>query len=206
MVARETTAGETRVALVPELVRKLTALGSEVSVQPGAGSPASFDDAQYAQATAAFFLDELLRCGTTTAMVYCTVHPESIDAFFTESAARNMRMVAGKIMMDRNCPEFLRDTAENSARISEALMNKWHKHGRQLYAITPRFAATSCALVRPVGLPRRPTRGLDLLSTALAERGGFEPPVRYKRTPDFESGTFNRSATSPGISGAAGCE
>lgn len=77
-------------------------------------------------------------------MVYCTVHPASVDAFFTESAARNMRMVAGKAMMDRHYPEFLRDTAESSARDSEALINKWHKHGHQLYAITPRFAATSC--------------------------------------------------------------
>ena len=32
---------------------------------------------------------------------------------------------------------------------------------------------------------------------AVLEREGFEPSVRYKRTPDFESGTFNRSATSP---------
>ncbi|PRC91107.1 guanine deaminase [Solimicrobium silvestre] len=102
-----------------------------------------FSDAQHAQEVARFFLDELLRCGTTSAMVYCSVHPESVDAFFTESAARNLRMVAGKVMMDRNCPEFLQDSAEQSARDSEALINKWHKNGRQLYAITPRFAATS---------------------------------------------------------------
>ncbi|MGZ5780959.1 MAG: guanine deaminase, partial [Burkholderiaceae bacterium] len=103
-----------------------------------------FSDPEHASEVARFFLDELLSCGTTTAMVYCTVHPESVDAFFTESAARNMRMAAGKIMMDRNCPEFLRDSADGSARDCDALIRKWHKHGRQLYAITPRFAATSC--------------------------------------------------------------
>ncbi|MCH8621591.1 guanine deaminase [Undibacterium sp. TS12] len=102
-----------------------------------------FSDPEHAGEVARFFLDELLRSGTTTAMVYCTVHPESVDAFFTESEARNLRMVAGKVLMDRNCPEFLRDTAEGGVRDSEALIKKWHKRGRQLYAITPRFAPTS---------------------------------------------------------------
>ena len=102
-----------------------------------------FDDSTHASEVASFFLDELLRCGTTTAMVYCTVHAESVEAFFSESEARNLRMVAGKVLMDRNCPEFLRDTAESGARDSETLIKKWHKRGRQLYAITPRFAPTS---------------------------------------------------------------
>ena len=102
-----------------------------------------FSDAEHAREVARFFLDELLRCGTTTAMVYCTVHPSSVEAFFGESERRNLRMIAGKIMMDRNCPEFLRDTAESGARESEQLIRKWHKRGRQLYAITPRFAPTS---------------------------------------------------------------
>ncbi|GJI87983.1 guanine deaminase [Duganella hordei] len=102
-----------------------------------------FEDPVHATGVAEFFLDELLRCGTTTAMVYCTVHPQSVDAFFTASEARGLRMVAGKVMMDRNCPEFLRDTAESSARDTEALIQRWHQRGRSLYAITPRFAPTS---------------------------------------------------------------
>ncbi|WP_292933378.1 guanine deaminase [Noviherbaspirillum sp.] len=102
-----------------------------------------FEDPQHAAEVARFFIDELLRCGTTTAMVYCTVHPSSVDAFFSESERRKLRMVGGKVLMDRNCPEFLRDTAEGGVRDSEVLINKWHKRGRQLYAITPRFAPTS---------------------------------------------------------------
>ena len=101
-----------------------------------------FSDPAHARATAEFFLDELTRCGTTTAVVYCTVHRESVDAFFEASEARNLRMVAGKVLMDRNCPDFLRD-AEGQVGESEALINKWHKHARSLYAITPRFAPTS---------------------------------------------------------------
>ena len=102
-----------------------------------------FEDPVHAAGVADFFLDELLRCGTTTAMVYCTVHPQSVDAFFAASEQRGLRMVAGKVMMDRNCPDFLRDTAESSARDTEALIQRWHKRGRALYAITPRFAPTS---------------------------------------------------------------
>lgn len=72
-----------------------------------------FSDPLHASEVANFFLDELLRCGTTTAMVYCTVHPASVDAFFAASEARDLRMVAGKVLMDRHCPDFLQDTAES---------------------------------------------------------------------------------------------
>jgi guanine deaminase len=102
-----------------------------------------FGDPAHGRQVADFFLDELLRCGTTTAMVYCTVHPESVNAFFEASEARGLRMVAGKVMMDRNCPAFLRDTAEGGARDTEDLIRRWHGHARSLYAITPRFAPTS---------------------------------------------------------------
>jgi len=103
----------------------------------------AFEDPAHAAAVAEFFLDELLRCGTTTALVYCTVHPQSVDAFFTASEARGLRMIAGKVLMDRNCPDFLCDTAEQGGRETEALIRRWHKHERSLYAITPRFAPTS---------------------------------------------------------------
>ena len=102
-----------------------------------------FGDPAHAREVAEFFLDELLRCGTTTAMVYCTVHRESVDAFFEASQARNLRMAAGKILMDRNCPDFLCDTAQGGARATEELIAKWHNKGRNMYAITPRFAPTS---------------------------------------------------------------
>lgn len=103
----------------------------------------SFADPAHAAEVAEFFLDQLLACGTTTALVYCTVHPGSADALFGASEARNLRMVAGKVLMDRNCPEFLRDTAQSGYDDSAALIERWHKRGRQLYALTPRFAPTS---------------------------------------------------------------
>jgi guanine deaminase len=104
-----------------------------------------FGKPAHAARVAGFFLDELLRNGTTTAVVYCTVHPESVEAFFVESERRNTRMIAGKVMMDRNAPAALTDTAERSYEESRALLQAWHGRGRQQYAISPRFALTSSA-------------------------------------------------------------
>lgn len=102
-----------------------------------------FADPDHAASAARFFFDELLRSGTTTAAVYCTVHPQSVEAFFTESERLNTLMIAGKVMMDRNAPDALTDSAESSAAESAALIGKWHGRGRQHYAVTPRFAVTS---------------------------------------------------------------
>jgi guanine deaminase len=100
-------------------------------------------DRAHADSVARFFLDELTRCGTTTAMVYCTVHPESVDAFFSESEKRGMRMIAGKVMMDRNAPAGLRDDPRRGYDESNALIARWKGRGRLDYAVTPRFAITS---------------------------------------------------------------
>ena len=102
-----------------------------------------FASKEHARSVAKVFLDECLRAGTTTAAVYCTVYPQSVDAFFEEADARNMRMIAGKIMMDRNAPPPLTDTAKKGYDESKALIARWHGKGRQLYCVTPRFAPTS---------------------------------------------------------------
>lgn len=104
---------------------------------------ARFEDKALAQAVARSFMTELLRNGTTTAAVYCTVHPQSVDAFFEESSRLGTRMIAGKVLMDRNAPDAVRDTAQQGYADSVALIDRWHQNGRQLYAVTPRFAITS---------------------------------------------------------------
>jgi guanine deaminase len=90
------------------------------------------------------FCDALLAAGTTTASVFCSVHPGSVDALFAAAEERGMRLVAGKVLMDRNVPKDLRDTARSGYEASRALLLKWHGRGRLRYAITPRFAA-SCS-------------------------------------------------------------
>ena len=94
-------------------------------------------------AVASFFLDELFRCGTTTAMVYCTVHPQSVDAFFAEAERRGARMIAGKVMMDRDAPANSWTLPNAATTRASALIDRWRGRGRLAYAITPRFAVTS---------------------------------------------------------------
>jgi guanine deaminase len=98
---------------------------------------------EHARRIAGLFFDALLQHGTTTAAAYCTVHPQSVDAFFTEAEKRNMLMVGGKVMMDRNAPQALLDTAQSGYDDTKAGIAKWHGRGRAHYAITPRFAITS---------------------------------------------------------------
>jgi guanine deaminase len=102
-----------------------------------------FSDRNYAAKIAELFLDELLRNGTTTALVFTSVFPQSTDAFFEAAQRRNLRMIAGKVMMDRHAPEYLTDTAASSYTETKQLIEKWHKCDRLLYAVTPRFAVTS---------------------------------------------------------------
>lgn len=105
-----------------------------------------FSQQGHAGAVAAAFYDELIRNGTTTAVAYCSSHPRSVDAFFGEAEKRNMLMIGGKVMMDRNAPEALCDTAQSGYDDTKMLIERWHGRGRGLYAISPRFALTSTAV------------------------------------------------------------
>jgi guanine deaminase len=102
-----------------------------------------FEDPEFSEETANFFLDELIKNGTTTALVFGSKHKQSVDAFFAASSARNTRMICGKVMMNRNAPDELCDDVQSSFDDSQALIDQWHGNGRQLYAVTPRFAITS---------------------------------------------------------------
>jgi guanine deaminase len=102
-----------------------------------------FADPQHCTEMATRFYDQLIGHGTTTACAFCSVHAASAEAFFAESARRDMRMIGGKVMMDRNAPDGLRDTPQSGYDDSKALIERWHGKGRALYAITPRFAITS---------------------------------------------------------------
>jgi len=103
----------------------------------------AFADRAHADAAATFFLDQLLANGTTSALVFCTVHKASVDALFEAALARDMRLVAGKVLMDRNAPPGLTDTVETGRADTEALIHAWRGRGRLGYAVTPRFAVTS---------------------------------------------------------------
>ena len=102
-----------------------------------------FADPDHAARMAGAFFDLLLRNGTTTASAFCSVHTASVNAYFTEAERRGLRMLGGKVLMDRNAPEDLRDTPQTAYDDSAGLIARWHGRGRALYAISPRFAITS---------------------------------------------------------------
>jgi len=104
---------------------------------------ANFGDPKVAHDTAQFFLSQLLANGTTSAMVFSTSHPESVNAFFTESHKLNTRMITGNVLMDQNAPDNLCVPAEQGIRDTQNIIDNWHERGRQHVAITPRFAITS---------------------------------------------------------------
>lgn len=97
----------------------------------------------YASQEASVFLDQLVKNGTTTALVFATSSSVSVDAFFEQALKRNMRMISDKVLMDRNAPAELLDTPQSAYEDSKALIEKWQHKGRLDYAITPRFAPTS---------------------------------------------------------------
>lgn len=102
-----------------------------------------FTNKSYARKIADIFLDQLFRNGTTSAMVYATIHPQAVDAFFEAAQQRRALMIAGKVCMDRNCPTYLRDDPDSAYRHSRELIERWHGQDRLYYALTPRFALTS---------------------------------------------------------------
>lgn len=96
----------------------------------------------HADEVAAFFLDQLLRHGTTSALVFTTVHSGSVDALFDAALRRDMRIISGKVLMDLG-PEGLSDTVASGRSDTEALIARWRGRGRLGYAVTPRFVPTS---------------------------------------------------------------
>lgn len=104
---------------------------------------AAFGDPAHAAEVAGFFCDQLLAHGSTTAMVFASVHATSVDALFAAAHARRMRLIGGRVLMDRNCPARLCDDPLRADHETRALIARWHGRGRLRYALTPRFAPTS---------------------------------------------------------------
>jgi guanine deaminase len=103
-----------------------------------------YADPEVAATGAARFLDALLAHGTTAAVVFPTVHKVSADALLGAAHERGMRVIAGKVLMDRHAPEGLRDDDGRKAeRDCVDLIQRWHGRDRLAYALTVRFAPTS---------------------------------------------------------------
>jgi guanine deaminase len=99
-----------------------------------------FAEREYAERAAEFYCEQMLRNGTTTSGVFATVHAGSVDAIFEAARRRDLCLVAGKVMMDRNAPASLCEDPRRSYLESAELIGRWHLQGRLHYAVTPRFA------------------------------------------------------------------
>ncbi len=104
-----------------------------------------FSEPDYSAQAATFFVAELLRNGVSCALAFATSHPESVDALLAQAQKNSLRMIAGKVLMDQNAPDGVRDQTEQSLLDTEALINKWHGQDRLGYAITPRFVPSCSA-------------------------------------------------------------
>ena len=99
-----------------------------------------YRDRDYARDGVKRFLDALLAGGTTTCQAFTTTSPIATEELFEEAGRRNMRLIAGLTGIDRHAPAEYADTPENFYRDSKRLIARYHRKGRNLYAITPRFA------------------------------------------------------------------
>lgn len=137
-----------------------------------------YADGGYAAAMAQLFLDRLAAHGTTSAMAFCSVHKACAEALFAAAVSRNMALVTGKTMMDRNAIPAVQDDPETGARESAELYRTWHGKGRLRYAVTPRFAVTSSeAQLRVSGELLQSLDGV-LMQTHLSESPGEIALVR----------------------------
>ncbi|TAK94837.1 MAG: guanine deaminase [Aquabacterium sp.] len=102
-----------------------------------------YADPAVSQAGAARFLQALWAHGTTSAVVFPTVHKVSAQALFEQAHAQHMRLITGKVLMNRHAPDGLRDDVEQAERDCVDLIDNWHGKGRQSFAVTVRFAPTS---------------------------------------------------------------
>jgi guanine deaminase len=99
-----------------------------------------YKDRDYARTAAGYFFDALLAGGTTTCLTFTTSSPVSTEEFFEEASRRNMRVIAGLTGIDRFAPDDFCITPDDFYRESQRLIDRYHRQGRNLYAITPRFA------------------------------------------------------------------
>ena len=97
----------------------------------------------HAAAAAESFLDKLVSHGTTSALVFSSVHGKAAGCLFRAARRRGLCLITGATMMDRNAPPAVTQDAEASARESAELIASWHEVERLRYALTVRFAITS---------------------------------------------------------------
>jgi len=100
----------------------------------------AYSDSATAKKELNFFLDQLVRNGTTTAVSYGPLFYDAAKFFFEELKKRKKRFITGNILMDIDAPDSLRLSTQENYDNSQKLIAKWHNIDRLSYCISPRFA------------------------------------------------------------------
>ena len=104
---------------------------------------AGMADEAYAAESARRFVSALAAHGTTTALVFGAHFAGATALLFDAAEHVGLRIVSGLVLSDRFLPAPLLQTVEQAYRDSTALIRRFHRRGRLLYAVTPRFALST---------------------------------------------------------------
>ncbi len=108
----------------------------------------SYAEKQYKKAVA-----ELIRQGTTRAVVFATVHLDSAQILLDTMEQAGLCGLAGKVNMDQNCPTYLAESTDVSLAETQAFLEKNKNKTCVKPILTPRFAP-SCSKELLAGLGR----------------------------------------------------
>ena len=122
---------------------------------------ARMSDVPYASATATEFLRGLASHGTTTALVFGAHFAGAMAALFEQAGESGLRIVSGQVLSDRRLRPELHQTPDEAYRDCSDLIRRFHRRGRLLYAVTPRFALSASEAM------------LEVCQTLLAEHDGL---------------------------------
>lgn len=100
---------------------------------------ARFADPAYAAAAYRVFADELTRSATTRASIFATVHRPATLLLMDLLEKAGLRGFVGKLNMDSNCPDYLRETTEGSLAETRRWLEESAGFSGVRPVITPRF-------------------------------------------------------------------
>lgn len=100
---------------------------------------ARFAEQEYAAAAYRVFTDELTRSATTRACVFATVHRPATLMLMELMEKAGLRGFVGKLNMDSNCPDYLRETTDGSLAETRRWLEESAGFSAVRPVITPRF-------------------------------------------------------------------
>lgn len=101
-----------------------------------------FSDLSYAKKCYDAFVDDMIRHGTFHANIFATIHREATDYLYSRMEEKGLYGFVGKVNMDCNSPDFLRESTESSLRETEIFLDTHSGSKKVRPILAPRFAPT----------------------------------------------------------------